>query len=110
LHIPIFIRPLPLPPKSPLIPYTTLFRSKGFLAINGQVYFPVYWTPQFGMCPEANYPPRLFHYKTVDLTDTVYSEHRMPDDQVKRSEEHTSNSSHVSNSYAVFCLKKKKIQ
>src|SRR5207249_5879518 len=27
-----------------------------------------------------------------------------------RSEEHTSDSSHVSNSYAVFCLKKQKLQ
>src|SRR5699024_12398475 len=31
-----------------------------------------------------------------------------PGDRHRRSEEHTSNSSHVSTSYAVFCLKKKR--
>jgi hypothetical protein len=70
-------------PDFPEVIRKTAVNEKGFLTINGNVYFPVYWTPHFGISPEADYPPRLFGYKAVDLTDLVYSRHRMPDEEVR---------------------------
>jgi len=61
----------------------TEVNERGFVTINGQPYFPVYWTPHFGICPEVNYPPMQFKLKAVDLTSIVYSKDKMPDDEVK---------------------------
>ncbi|MBI2192250.1 MAG: hypothetical protein HYU36_09720 [Planctomycetes bacterium] len=61
----------------------TAVNEGGHLTINGAAYFPVYWTPHFGVCPEANYPPTLFGCKTLDLTKIVYSKEGMPGDEVK---------------------------
>src|SRR5690606_42062721 len=44
---------------------------------------------------------------TVDEVGRVTEDEGIDCDYVKRSEEHTSESSHVKISYAVFCLKKK---
>src|SRR5690349_23745120 len=84
------------PPRSTLFPYTTLFRSEGFPDAHphdGQGGFAVdcklgaeSWILQNGCRP-------------VDSQRFV---------EAWRSEEHTSDSSHVEISYAVFCLKKKK--
>jgi hypothetical protein len=57
--------------------------DRGLLTVNGEVYFPVFWTPHFGVCPEANWPPTRFGFKAVDLTKIVYSKGRMPDEEVK---------------------------
>jgi len=61
----------------------TAVNERGFITINGQPYFPVYWTPHFGVCPEVNYPPTQFKCKAVDLTSIVCSKDKMPDDEVK---------------------------
>ncbi|HUT35761.1 MAG TPA: hypothetical protein VNE39_19905 [Planctomycetota bacterium] len=61
----------------------TAVNERGFITINGQPYFPVYWTPHFGICPEVNYPPMQFKCKAVDLTSIVYAKQKMPDDEVK---------------------------
>src|SRR2546422_5424545 len=66
------------PPRSTLFPYTTLFRSPGFVAASGVV----------GRVLTSLFRPRP--------------------PEGSRSEEHTLNSSHGYISYAVFCLKKKK--
>src|SRR6266852_7126708 len=66
------------PPRATLFPYTTLFRSGD----------------EGGAGPEGE--------EQVDLQLAQAS------DGHARSEEHTSNSSHGSISYAAFCLKKKK--
>src|SRR5262245_63488059 len=68
------------PPKSTLFPYTTLFRSES---------------------PTAN--GRRRH-----AGDVVAKDDRGEHTEEHRSEEHTSESSHLGISYAVFCLKKKK--
>src|SRR2546422_9099633 len=76
------------PPRSTLFPYTTLFRSEDFIA----------------------------QVKSEDKHqadgEKIDAEGHAADDQAgqcdKRSEEHTSESSHGYISYAVFCLKKKK--
>src|SRR5256885_3552490 len=83
------------PPRSTLFPYTTLFRST---------------------------PPKSFHHATGIQALTSRSRRavsrvgssrrcstaRRPVPNRGRSEEHTSDSSHLVISYAVFCLKKKK--
>src|SRR5581483_2442111 len=45
--------------------------------------FPVYWMPHFGASAEANYPPRLLDYTTLNLTSLVLSSGRAPDESVK---------------------------
>src|SRR5437660_5154188 len=97
------------PPKLPLFPYTTLFRSE---------------LPGFGASPAntrsqsvqelantvaqaaAQVVPE--HYTLIGTSFganvALWQTLQSPD----RSEEHTSESSHVAISYAVFCLKKKK--
>src|SRR5438876_4030292 len=77
----LFSSMIPLPSRSTLFPYTTLFRSQGMLAP-----FRCHWKDA----------PRTCESWTLNVA-LPYS----------RSEEHTLNSSHPSISYAVFCLKKK---
>src|SRR5258707_11546029 len=72
------------PPRSTLFPYTTLFRSLAALA-RRPLFLPK--AAGLGGCGQAVRPRRT----------------------QKRSEEHTSELSHANISYAVFCLKKKKI-
>src|SRR5699024_12362602 len=80
---------LQLPQRSTIFPYTTLFRS----------------TPQakanFNTCRES--APSSPNGSSPIGMPTARSH---PD---RRSEEHTSELRHVSISYAVFCLKKKKL-
>src|SRR5699024_12633691 len=74
----LMIRP---PPISTLFPYTTLFRSILFQGLKN----------------------------LIDLFGVVRRQRKVIRTTIRkdRSEEHTLNSSHVSISYAVFCLKKK---
>src|SRR5438874_13820482 len=72
------------PPRSTLFPYTTLFRS-----VDGR---------RSGAAHRVEAPGQ------VRLGGRLLLRRRHAD----RSEEHTSDSSHVEISYAVFCLKKKK--
>src|SRR5947199_3816360 len=83
------IRP---PPRSTLFPYTTLFRSSGWLVGRGwdQNDWPV---KEF---PDKEKLDQLFPNQPVLLT-------RIEDRKSTRL-----NSSHLGISYAVFCLKKKK--
>src|SRR5438067_13841189 len=67
------------PPRSTLFPYTTLFRS------------------------------HAAHRQSEKNRRASPRSARAWAQTARRSEEHTSESSHVSISYAVFCLKKKKI-
>jgi len=62
---------------------STSIDARGFISINGTPYFPVFWTPHFGMSPEADYPPMQFGFKALDLTSLVYSKNRMPDDEFR---------------------------
>src|SRR5437660_2956959 len=80
---------IPLPPRSTLFPYTTLFRSKGK-------------TFRWG----GTYTDNLNEAKT-DYTDLNVFETFQP--RIPKDRKSTRlNSSHVAISYAVFCLKKKK--
>src|SRR5699024_12320271 len=94
-----------LPPPSTLFPYTTLFRSlvAQVLAGSGLLAFPAYKLDR--RAAPSKLGAGLFTFALaagngVAGLDLSYRE-------CKRSEEQRLNSSHVSISYAVFCLKKK---
>src|SRR5437868_13133643 len=82
----LFFFMLPPPPRSTLFPYTTLFRSRGW----------VWSLPEPASLPLTKSLNRLSQVTTAAATGDRKSTRL--------------NSSHVSISYAVFCLKKKKIE
>src|SRR3712207_8391024 len=97
------------PPRSTLFPYTTLFRS-----VEADHHQPERQLAQ----PFREHPARHLREPVVETRE--YSEHRpaeqhvvhVRDDEVRVGEDRKStrlNSSHANISYAVFCLKKKKI-
>src|SRR5690242_21066960 len=77
---------IPLPPGAPLFPYTTLFRSLDSLGPDRDAAGGRYLEIRRNLV-------RLFEWRGCSTP---------------RSEETRLNSSHMSISYAVFCLKKKK--
>src|SRR5437660_3856633 len=80
-----------LPPRSTLFPYTTLFRS-----LEASTPRPVITTRRF------------VWFIMCFVPGSLNAEKLAAGDHTGRSEEHTSELSHVAISYAVFCLKKKK--
>src|SRR5690349_23107680 len=83
------------PPRSALFPYTTLFRSEeGFAA---RVRSALLEQIPRGLVSKAALA------KTLALSERTLNRRL----QEERSESTRLNSSHVENSYAVFCLKKK---
>src|SRR2546426_3659688 len=85
------------PPRSTLFPYTTLFRSVHKVTI----------TDAAGVraAVEQVRPELIFHLAAqIDVRVSVESP--AADAEIGRA--HGLNSSHLVNSYAVFCLKKKK--
>src|SRR5690242_21256374 len=80
------------PPRSTLFPYTTLFRSRA-AALLETVRIP---DPERAL---RAYPGQFSGGMRQRIAIAV---------ALARSEEHTSELSHMSISYAVFCLKKKK--
>src|SRR5205807_4748912 len=106
----VFFSMTPLPSRSTLFPYTTLFRSIAALARGAR-------RAEEGK-GEGRERKRIDrrHEAIMQLGEELARQlliglvvlvrpHQFPE----RSEEHTSNSSHLVISYAVFCLKKKKI-
>src|SRR5438874_8575863 len=87
-------------PCSTLFPYTTLFRSGQLIASNHCVVVEV--------CADQVFPP-LVVARMVPLNPTLkqvpLAGQLTPDKDRKSTR---LNSSHVENSYAVFCLKKKR--
>src|SRR3712207_9011578 len=96
------------PPRSTLFPYTTLFRSMGC-----EVYVTAdrhdrsrakyYHLTLLARTPEGY--KNLMKLSTCGFLEGFYYKPRVD----MRSEEPRLNSSHANISYAVFCLKKKKI-
>src|SRR5438477_7078453 len=95
------------PPRSTLFPYTTLFRSTrvwGDQAYRGQSEVIRECAPQAQDCTH-----RRYRYK--DGVDEVERAKNRTKSRVRSMVDRKStrlNSSHMSISYAVFCLKKKK--
>src|SRR5437868_10354083 len=92
-----FLSLIPPPPRSTLFPYTTLFRST---SEPGETICR--------RCPGAHLACVLLDREAVVRSHTPleHSEKRGP--ELKDRKSTRLNSSHVSISYAVFCLKKKK--
>src|SRR5690606_41850730 len=97
------------PPRSTLFPYTTLFRSVAFLL-----------TPRF-LCADALLQPRnsllpalarFVNFGLRQIGSPLEFRVAGPRLRGKRRDRKSTrlNSSHVKISYAVFCLKKKKIR
>src|SRR5260221_9723453 len=93
------------PPRSTLFPYTTLFRSLGKLITNSRIK-----TSTKETFDEHKRPSRPVHAATAPRKSNARDDRR--DDKPVRKTDRKStrlNSSHTVISYAVFCLKKKKV-
>src|SRR5688572_31937894 len=77
------------PPRSTLFPYTTLFRSPAFKGVINVLTQKAY----YGIGAERSEPP-------AEMVDQISADRKST----------RLNSSHSQISYAVFCLKKKKIK
>src|SRR3712207_7100044 len=89
------------PPRSTLFPYTTLFRSDGTgspveLSIRGRLLFALFFGTLVGVV--------LVPFSFAAVAGYYAVRERLLDRKSTRL-----NSSHANISYAVFCLKKKKI-
>src|SRR5437667_3620833 len=91
------------PPSSPLFPYTTLFRSDVVFAVatGKQPVDPLFGLTELGMVA-ANTVARAIARGVHSATELAAT---MPSSDRKSTR---LNSSHITISYAVFCLKKKK--
>src|SRR5438874_7459425 len=92
------------PPRSTLFPYTTLFRSAQLYGGDHEMRVKQEIVLGIG---------GVHALHAMGITPSVYHMNEghsafLSLELVRRSEEHTSESSHVEISYAVFCLKKKK--
>src|SRR5690554_7554903 len=98
------IRP---PPRSTLFPYTTLFRSAQFISEKGvQSHGGIGMTWEYNF---AHYAKRLVMINHQLGDDDFHLERYAALLEADRKSTRL-NSSHVRISYAVFCLKKKKIK
>src|SRR3712207_7045763 len=97
------------PPRSPLFPYTTLFRSLVPPGLNPNLAAPgrgveairsPFASGLIGEGRMADVKPRVFIASSVEGVSTAYE---LQDRKSTRL-----NSSHANISYAVFCLKKNK--
>src|SRR3712207_8890349 len=92
------------PPRSTLFPYTTLFRSKLWSMIDGhQRVLPALYARREGR--KRKILEKSVSQIPIDLLDDSHSKagHRLDRKSTRL------NSSHANISYAVFCLKKKKL-
>src|SRR5437868_9457955 len=95
---PFFFSMIPRPPRSTLFPYTTLFRSSLVGGLN-QVTTP----------PEGLSDTTPVNYSGSTVWDGYVNQPAARIVGVSDRKSTRLNSSHVSISYAVFCLKKKNI-
>src|SRR2546430_10409965 len=92
------------PPRSTLFPYTTLFRSPAPLPVHAPQYTDyARWQAEMLAGPEGE---RLWTYWRQEQAGEL-SLLNLPTDRDRKSTR--LNSSHSQISYAVFCLKKKKL-
>src|SRR2546430_8085617 len=94
------------PPRSTLFPYTTLFRS----LVAADVTRPVIWRCCADTAATATSVARASVRRGIRVTTNTSSGGRDGNTQAARDRKSTRlNSSHSQISYAVFCLKKKKL-
>src|SRR5690349_23462631 len=95
IYLIFFFLMLPLPPRSTLFPYTTLFRSILFFF----VVVVCRWKKSFTKCATLDTHSLKLRLPCASPETTLITKDRKST---------RLNSSHVEISYAVFCLKKKK--
>src|SRR3712207_8987675 len=97
------------PPRSTLFPYTTLFRSQAGEGGDPDDEAEEELTREPGAHPLGHAhqrpPPPAAHLRRIDEQEEVPQPLRVDEDRKSTR----LNSSHANISYAVFCLKKKKI-
>src|SRR3712207_8028593 len=93
------------PPRSPLFPYTTLFRS----VPRRQVVEPDAVDLVGGADHDVVEDVEHVEQRQRDLGDAIQPRHEAGGDGVEDRKSTRLNSSHATISYAVFCLKKKHI-
>src|SRR5690242_21192384 len=97
---------LPPPPRSTLFPYTTLFRSNRKTLPTFHFTLEARRKTTHHAFSENNHSPKDNHFFQVqNKFPTLKSPFRIPHRRDRKSTR--LNSSHMSISYAVFCLKKK---
>src|SRR3712207_8877850 len=98
------------PPRSTLFPYTTLFRSQGDERSESRSDFcTVHVVHHLLYADPSRATPRgMTIGKRCPIFSRFVRRYAMFEGfgEIRRSEEHTLNSSHANISYAVFCLKK----
>src|SRR3712207_8763199 len=98
------------PPRSTLFPYTTLFRSTLWQADSRfrEAYLAAY--PGYYNTSDAGYLDEDGYIWVMGRTDDIINVagHRLSTGGIDRKSTRL-NSSHANISYAVFCLKKKKV-
>src|SRR5690606_41884470 len=92
------------PPRPPLFPYTTLFRSRSH-DCNGPASSVQHLDGRARSTARAALRAATFHVKRSGPVPVVFLINTQPRSQDRKSTR--LNSSHVKISYAVFCLKKK---
>src|SRR5699024_11990060 len=101
----VLLRP---PPISSLFPYTTLFRSDGFFSTMGVHNSQLLW-PSYHQARIMGHCQALQLTVSANIEQQLWTEIRQFAATINEDRKSTRlNSSHVSISYAVFCLKKKK--
>src|SRR3712207_8291794 len=98
------------PPRSPLFPYTTLFRSEQAVA-HPTADRPCHGAGAFRKREQAARGDDRHHQALAQIQDEVADHRELDPIQAEGGEDRKStrlNSSHANISYAVFCLKKKK--
>src|SRR5437773_9671711 len=97
---------IPRPPRPSLFPYTTLFRSRQFVDAIGSHPAKILDTRKTTAGLRALEKAAVLAGGGVNHRSGLYDMVLVKDNHL-RSEEPRLNSSHITISYAVFCLKKK---
>src|SRR2546430_11948741 len=94
------------PPRSTLFPYTTLFRSSGGRSITG--WGKVEGKPGLWQAGIPEVREGKWHFRQLFINGHRKQRARTPNSGYLDRKSTRLNSSHSQNSYAAFCLKKKK--
>src|SRR5205814_8499991 len=102
----LIISPLPPPPRSPLFPYTTLFRSRRLF--EGAGVISTFGDELYAALLERRTVPPLTSRADLSIEDAYNISLRLRDRRATRSEEHTSELQSLRHLVCRLLLEKKK--